>query len=50
MKMEYGHKGYAGAYGGKKTGGNKGNRNPLKGKPMPRGPKEVKPSHKGYVT
>lgn len=44
----YGHKGMAGAYGGK--GGKKaGGRNPLKGKKMARGPKDVTPSLKGYV-
>lgn len=46
MKMEYGRKGINGAYGSTKGGGSK---NPLKGKPMPKGPKDLKPSQKGYV-
>lgn len=45
MKMEYGHKGTSGAYAKSGSTG----KNPLKGKPMKRGPKEVKPSQKGYV-
>ena len=48
----YGHKGMAGAYGGgKKSGGSSkgGQHNPLRGKKMARGPKDVKPSHKGYA-
>ena len=56
----YGHKGTSGAYGmtgGKasysaKKGGGKastggGPRNPLKGRSMPRGPKDLTPSHTG---
>lgn len=41
----YGHKGLSGAYGGGAKGGSK---NPLKGKAMPRGPKDPTPSHKGH--
>ncbi len=44
----YGHKGMSGAYGGGKKA-TKAARNPLKGKPMPRGPKDPTPSHKGYA-
>ena len=47
-KAMYGHKGHSGAYGSKKSGA-KAVRNPLKGKRMARGPKEVKASQKGYV-
>jgi hypothetical protein len=42
----YGHKGMSGAYS--KTKATKG-KNPLKGKKMVRGPKDPKPSHKGYA-
>ena len=43
---KYGHKGMSGAYG--KTKAVKG-KNPLKGSKMARGPKDPKPSHKGYA-
>lgn len=46
-QSEYGRKGINGARKG--PGAAKTVRNPLKGKPMKRGPKEVKPSLKGYV-
>ena len=57
---EYGHKGMAGAYGmkagkasysakGGSSGGSTGGgpRNPLKGRSMPRGPKDPAGSHRG---
>ena len=49
----YGHKGMSGAYksGGSKSGGSKAmhGKNPLKGRAMPKGGKEVTASHKGYA-
>ena len=49
----YGHKGMSGAYGKSKSGGSSSKamhgKNPLKGRAMPKGGKEVTPSHKGYA-
>lgn len=57
MKHGYGsmlgHKGTNGGYGKSKSGGSSSKamhgKNPLKGRAMPKGGKEVTPSHKGYA-
>ena len=53
----YGHKGMSGAYGKSKSGGSglgssskvMHGKNPLKGRTMPKGGKELTASHKGYA-
>ena len=52
MKMgsKYGHKGTSGAYGSPKSGGTKiAPKRVYGGKKMARGPRDPRPSHKGYA-